>query len=85
VLVLALTMFASSAAPAPAVTQMDRCLLCHPQAHPDGWEQTVHITDIKSGQISAAECTRCHTTMYCVDCHAQYTAQKQQQAGTTTP
>jgi hypothetical protein len=33
---LALSMIASAPAAAPAVA-MDRCLMCHPQAHPADW------------------------------------------------
>ena len=82
---LALSMLISAPAPAPAAaTGMDRCLMCHPLAHPDDWTKTSHITDIKSGVVSAGECTRCHSTMYCVNCHAEYQAM-QKQAGTKTP
>lgn len=82
---LAIGMLASAqvAAPAPA---MDRCMTCHPSAHPDGWTQSVHITKLKSGEVPMVQCTSCHATSYCTGCHAQYKAVQQQGgSGPTQP
>jgi hypothetical protein len=77
---LALGMIASAPATAPAVN-MDRCLMCHPQAHPADWMRTSHISELKAGEVTAAECTRCHDAQYCTNCHAQVRLM-QQQSGT---
>jgi len=74
---LALSMVASAPAPAPA-NGMDRCLMCHPKAHPADWTQTSHVTDLKSGKVTLAECNDCHDARYCDECHAQVKAMKQQ-------
>jgi hypothetical protein len=82
---LLLSMLISAPAAAPAVgSGMDRCLMCHPKAHPADWTMKSHIADLKSGEVSPAECTRCHDTEYCVTCHAQVQAMKQQ-PGANTP
>ena len=81
---LLLSMMISAPAAAPAAgTAMDRCLMCHPSAHPADWTTKVHIADLKSGEVSSAECSRCHSAEYCVDCHAQAAAALQQSGGGT--
>jgi len=70
---LALSMIASAPAAAPAVA-MDRCLMCHPQAHPADWAAKVHVTELEDGQLTMAECTRCHTAQDCTNCHARVQA-----------
>ena len=81
---LALSMLISAPVAAPA-NGMDACMMCHPQAHPAGWEQSLHITDLKSGVVTASECTRCHDAQYCVQCHAQVQAMQRQQGATGQP
>lgn len=87
---LLLGMLASAPAAAPA-SGLDRCLMCHPQAHPSGWEQTFHIRDLETGEVSMNECARCHQASFCTDCHAKVQAAQQQgdsapqQPGATTP
>lgn len=66
---LGVSMLAAPAS-APAVNA-DRCLLCHPQAHPDQWAQTVHAAELDAGDVPMTECTRCHTSQYCDGCHTQ--------------
>ena len=77
VFALALGMIASAPSTAPAA-QMDRCLLCHPQAHPSDWTQTSHVTDLQAGVVSTTDCSRCHDQSYCNGCHAQVQAMQQQ-------
>ena len=67
---LAVGVMISAPAAAPAAS-LDRCLACHPQAHPNGWEQRIHYVDIEDGTVPMTECERCHTAQYCVDCHAR--------------
>ncbi|MDR3686439.1 MAG: hypothetical protein P4L93_05750 [Coriobacteriia bacterium] len=72
---LALSMIASAPAPAPAAgTGMDRCLMCHPQAHPADWTQKSHVTELADGDVTTADCMGCHATSWCTDCHAQVKA-----------
>ena len=79
-LLLSMMISVPEAAPA-AGSGMDRCLLCHPTAHPAGWTMKLHVTELKAGEVSSAECTRCHDTQYCVDCHAQVQAAQRSDGG----
>jgi hypothetical protein len=64
---LAMALLVSAALPAPAAAA-DHCMACHPQAHPDGWEQS-HGTDLADAAVSESTCTDCHTASYCDGCH----------------
>lgn len=68
VYLLGMVMLASAGAQAPAMG-LDRCKLCHPAAHPEGWAQETHGGAVRSGVTPAAECTRCHATRECTNCH----------------
>lgn len=68
VYLLGMAMLASAGTSAPA-TGSDRCKLCHPAAHPDGWVRSTHGNALSSGVIPTAECTRCHVTSECTSCH----------------
>jgi hypothetical protein len=81
---LAMGMLASAPAPAPAAA-LDRCLMCHPQAHPADWAAKVHFAELADGQVTMAECSRCHTAQDCTNCHAQVQAQQQSGAGSSQP
>lgn len=59
-----------SAGPAGAATTMDRCAMCHPQPHPDGWVQQGHALLTTSSPAEMQTCARCHTTSFCTACHA---------------
>ena len=72
---LAMSMIASAPAAAPAAgTGMDRCLMCHPQAHPSDWTEKSHVAELADGQVTAADCSCCHATTWCTDCHKQVMA-----------
>lgn len=74
---LVLSMVATAPAAAPA-SSLDRCMMCHPKAHPAGWAGKLHATDVETGKVPMTECTRCHDLTYCTDCHAQELGQQGQ-------
>jgi len=67
VFMLAMALFVSGAAAAPAATA-DHCMICHPQAHPSDWAQT-HGTELDDSQVSEATCSDCHSAADCDSCH----------------
>jgi hypothetical protein len=69
VFMLAMALLVSAALPAPAAAATDHCMICHPQAHPDGWEQS-HGTDLDDADVSETTCGDCHDASYCDGCHA---------------
>jgi hypothetical protein len=83
VFLLLLVTLMSAPAPAPATNSgFDRCRMCHPTAHPDGWTMKLHAREIQSGQVAEAECQRCHSAQDCTQCHAAYRSMLQgQQSG----